>query len=111
MASARGTPSSASKRRDFNQMERVRLRAARMFEQGLAKPRSPTGWAPHARTPTAGTAAGNKATAPPSAPPGGPAASPDWTAERAAGSSGPWARAPWPRGSAATCGPWSGSRS
>jgi transposase len=37
MASARGTPSSTSKRRDFNQMERVRRRAARMVAQGTSQ--------------------------------------------------------------------------
>jgi transposase len=37
MASARGAHSSTGNRRDFNQMERVRLRAARMFEQGTSQ--------------------------------------------------------------------------
>jgi hypothetical protein len=89
MVAARGAHSSTGQRRDFNQMERVRLRAARMFEQGTSQPRSRTGWAPHGRTPTAGTAAGNKAAAPPSALPGGPAGGPSWTAANAAGSKGP----------------------
>ena len=34
---ARGAHSSTGQRRDFNQMERVRLRAARMFEQGTSQ--------------------------------------------------------------------------
>ena len=37
MATARAPHSSTGKRRDFNQMERVRLRAARMFEQGTSQ--------------------------------------------------------------------------
>jgi transposase len=37
MAAARGAHSSTGQRRDFNQMERVRLRAARMFEQGTSQ--------------------------------------------------------------------------
>ena len=37
MATARAPHSSTGQRRDFNQMERVRLRAARMFEQGTSQ--------------------------------------------------------------------------
>jgi transposase len=37
MAAARGAHLSTGQRRDFNQMERVRLRAARMFEQGTSQ--------------------------------------------------------------------------
>jgi transposase len=37
MATARAPHSSIGKRRDFNQMERVRLRAARLFEQGTSQ--------------------------------------------------------------------------
>jgi transposase len=37
MVAARGAHSSTGQRRDFNQMERVRLRAARMFEQGTSQ--------------------------------------------------------------------------
>jgi transposase len=37
MAAARGAHASTGQRRDFNQMERVRLRAARMFEQGTSQ--------------------------------------------------------------------------
>jgi transposase len=37
MATARGSTPSTGRRRDFNQMEWVRLRAARMFEQGTSQ--------------------------------------------------------------------------
>jgi transposase-like protein len=37
MAAARGARSSTGDRRDFNQLARVRLRAARMFEQGTSQ--------------------------------------------------------------------------
>ena len=37
MAAARRAHASTGQRRDFNQMERVRLRAARMFEQGTSQ--------------------------------------------------------------------------
>jgi hypothetical protein len=88
MATARAARPSTGNRRDFNQMERVRLRPARMFEQGTSQAEV-AHRPPHGRTPTAGIAAGNKAAAPPSAPPGGQDGGPSWTAEPAAGSSGP----------------------
>jgi len=37
MATARAADPSAPNRRDFNEMERLRLRAARLFEQGTSQ--------------------------------------------------------------------------
>ena len=55
-------------RRDFQGMERTRLRAARMFEHGTSQAESPDGFTPPARTPTGGIANGSAAAARPCGP-------------------------------------------
>ena len=110
MAAARGAHSSTGQRRDFNQMERVRLRAARMFEQGTSQAevahrlgtsrQNVHRW--HRRWQQGGRAALRAA--------GRAGRQPKLDPEHAAGSNQPWARVPWRTGSTATCGPCSGSR-
>jgi transposase len=110
MATARAARSSTGNRRDFNQMERVRLRAARMFEQGTSQAEVAHRLGTSRQNAHRWHRRCSRAAAPPSALPGGPAASPNWTAANAAWLNAPYATAPWRTGSTVTGGPCSGSR-
>ena len=104
MATTAPHPSTGD-RRDFKAMERVRLRAARMFEQGTSQAEVAHRLGTSRQNAHRWHRHGSRAAAPHSAPPGGPAAGRSWTPEHAARSNGPWARVPWRMGSTATCGP------
>jgi hypothetical protein len=88
MATTAPHPSTGD-RRDFKAMERVRLRAARMFEQGTSQAEVAHRLGTSRQNAHRWHPDGSKAAAPHSAPPGGQAAGPSWTPEHAARSNGP----------------------
>ena len=64
--------------RDFKGMERLRLRAARMFEQGTSQAEVANQLGTSRQNAPAGTASGNRVAAMRCAPPAAPAADPSW---------------------------------
>lgn len=102
MATTTAAHPAAGSRRDFNGMERVRLRAAGMFEQGTTQAEVPTaGHLPPNRPPLAPQVG----TGQPRGAAGHAGAGPNWTPARAARSSTPYYKARWRTGLIATFGP------
>jgi transposase len=110
MATIPTPPPSTGNRRDFQAMERLRLRAARLFDQGTSQAevahrlgtsrQNAHRW--HRRWQQGGRAALRAA--------GRAGRRPKLDSRARLEVERAWARVPWPTASTATCGPGSGSR-